>query len=93
MESLFSLYKDDIPDEQYEEYLETLEHAEKSILQQADIILCTCVTSAQLNISSVINIQQVTPWLLQTKTKPLLNCFAKQEVIHKMSLGLLQEVS
>jgi len=59
MESLFSLYKDDIPDEQYEEYLQILECAESAVLQQADIILCTCVTSAQLNITSATNIIQV----------------------------------
>lgn len=60
MESLFSLYKDDIPDEQYEEYLQILANAEKSVLQQADIILCTCVTSGQLSISEITNIKQVT---------------------------------
>lgn len=53
------MYKDDISQDQYEEYVELLASAETAVLQEAEVILCTCVTSGQLRITSATNIQQV----------------------------------
>ncbi|XP_052765877.1 helicase with zinc finger domain 2-like isoform X2 [Mya arenaria] len=69
-EGLFSLYPDDIADDQFEDYIQLVSRAESAVLAEAEIILCTCTTSAQLKISSVANVQQIIVDDTNTGTEP-----------------------
>jgi len=48
-----------IPDKELEEYRRQIKEAEKHVLTNADVILCTCSESASKRISKATNIQQV----------------------------------
>ncbi|WAQ95178.1 HELZ2-like protein [Mya arenaria] len=69
-EGLFSLYPDDIADDQFEDYIQLVSRAESAVLAEAEIILCTCITSAQLKISSVTHVQQIIVDDTNTGTEP-----------------------
>ena len=56
---LLQLYPDDIGQDQMDEYMATVMKAEVSELQEADIIMCTCVTSAKAKLHHNTNICQV----------------------------------
>ena len=56
---LFNLYPDDISHEQVSDYLRTLTLASKMELQKAEIILCTCSSSASPKMSFSTNVKQV----------------------------------
>lgn len=56
---LFRMYPDDISDEQINEYKAVVSQAEIQEIKNADIILCTCVTSASLKLTRNTNIEQV----------------------------------
>lgn len=56
---LFRMYPDDISDEQINEYKAVVSQAEIQEIKNADVILCTCVTSASLKLTRNTNIEQV----------------------------------
>jgi hypothetical protein len=58
-ETLFSLYPDDISDDQFDEFCEYEAKAEAAVLREADIILCTTLTAGCPKIKSNTNIHQV----------------------------------
>ncbi|KAH3873318.1 hypothetical protein DPMN_036550 [Dreissena polymorpha] len=58
-ESLFSLYPEDISVEDNDSYMQIVGRAEAAVLSEADIILCTCITSGQPELAACINIHQI----------------------------------
>ena len=56
---LLQLYPDDISGDQIDEYVTTIMKAEVAELRDADIIICTCITSARPKIRRNTNIFQV----------------------------------
>ena len=56
---MFSMYPDDISEDQLDEYIQLVTAAETAVLREAEVILCTCVTSGQRNLATVTNVQQV----------------------------------
>lgn len=56
---LFRLYPDDITSQQIEEYEATLRKAEVSELSEAEVVVCTCMTSARTLIKQGCNVNQV----------------------------------
>lgn len=56
---LLQLYPDDIGQEQVDEYVATVMKAEVAELREADVIICTCITSARAKLCNNTNIYQV----------------------------------
>ncbi|XP_046550029.1 LOW QUALITY PROTEIN: helicase with zinc finger domain 2-like [Haliotis rubra] len=59
LDTLFGLYPDDISDDQINDYLELITTASVAELQQAEILLATCSTSARHKMNWGTNVQQV----------------------------------
>lgn len=63
---LLQLYPDDIGQDQIDEYIATIMKAEVAELREADIIMCSCVTSARSKLRQNTNICQVICMIVNT---------------------------
>lgn len=58
-DTLFRLYSDQIPDDQLVEYMKIVDTAERLELNKAEVVLCTCSTSASPKVAKNTKINQV----------------------------------